>query len=363
MSRLRLLLTTDAVGGVWTYSLELAAALANEADAMVFLAVLGPAPQAEQLSRAAAVPGLQLVETGLPLDWTVADEVTARRTAEELAELAARAEADVVQLHAPALAVADFSAPVVTVVHSCVATWWAAMRTEPLPGDFAWRTALAGEGLRRSDLLVTPSHAFAAAVRAAYSLKQVPVAVPNGRSPREDGSNGGGAFAFTAGRLWDEGKNVAAFDAAAALSRIPFRAAGALRGPNGAEAQLAHAQPLGLVDDDHLAALLAEQPIFISPSRYEPFGLSVLEAAQAGCPLVLSSIPTFRELWGDAALFADTPEEIAAAVDRLAIDADERRRLSDSARRRARRFTPEATARTMLGHYRDLLGRERRAAA
>jgi glycosyltransferase involved in cell wall biosynthesis len=43
--------------------------------------------------------------------------------------------------------------------------------------------------------------------------------------------------------------------------------------------------------------------IFAAPALYEPFGLSVAEAAASGCALVLSDIPSMRELWGDAALF------------------------------------------------------------
>src|SRR5947199_312178 len=45
--------------------------------------------------------------------------------------------------------------------------------------------------------------------------------------------------------------------------------------------------------------------IFASPALYEPFGLTVLEAAAAGCALVLSDIPSFRELWSGAAVFVD----------------------------------------------------------
>lgn len=363
MSRLRLLLTTDAVGGVWTYSLDLAAALASEADAIVFLAVLGPAPGADQLTRAAAVPGLQLIDTGLPLDWTSQNADELRATAEALAELAARAEADLVQLHAPALAAADFPVPVVSVVHSCVATWWAAVKQGPLPDDLAWRTALAREGLRRSDLVVAPSRAFASAVQQAYQLGQPPAAVPNGRTAVALPSDTHAPVAFTAGRLWDEGKGVASFDAAAALSPLPFRAAGALAGPNGAGIRLHHAAALGVLDEETLRGLLAERPIFVSAARYEPFGLSVLEAAQAGCPLVLSSIPTFRELWDGAALFADGPAEIASAVGRLAADPQEHARLGAAAQALAERFTPQATARSMLRHYGSLLSAERRAAA
>jgi glycosyltransferase involved in cell wall biosynthesis len=98
---------------------------------------------------------------------------------------------------------------------------------------------------------------------------------------------------------------------------------------------------------------------------YEPFGLSVLEAAQAGCALVLSDIPTFRELWDGAAIFIDpaSEEAIAATVDLLASEPEERARLGAEASQRAEWYTPEAMAEAMLGHYRDLLSSQRRAAA
>jgi glycosyltransferase involved in cell wall biosynthesis len=309
------------------------------------------------------VPGLRLIETGLPLDWTAEDADQLRATAAALAELAAKADAALVQLHAPSLAVACYRAPVITVVHSCVATWWAAVKQGPLPHDFTWRTALTHEGLERSDLVVAPSRAFAEAVQAGYRLQQPPAVVHNGRTAGQASERDGPCFAFTASRLWDEGKNLATFDAAAALSSTPFRAAGPLHGPNGATAHLRHAEPLGLLDEDTLAQTFAEQPVFVSAARYEPFGLAVLEAAQAGCPLVLSSLPTFRELWQDAAVFADTPEAIAAAVDHFASHPAERSRHGAAARLRSKRFTTQATARSMLDHYRAFLPAEQRVAA
>lgn len=362
--RLRLFLTTDAVGGVWTYSLELAAAVAAEADACVILATVGPAPSVAQQDAAAAIPGVQLAVTDLPLDWTAESSEELQRSAAILAALARAAGADLVQLHAPALATADYGVPLVSVVHSCVATWWAAMRETALPADFAWSTDLARAGLVRSDLVVTPTRAFARAVQQAYGLKALPAAVYNGRTalPLPDAPLS--QAAFTAGRLWDEGKNVAAFDAAAGLATTPFRAAGPTTGPNGAEISLAHAQLLGSLTPEQLAEELATRPIFVSPAHYEPFGLAVLEAAQAGCALVLADMPTFRELWDGAALFVEpSADQIAATVDLLAATPDERERLGQAARERAARYTPQMTARAMLGHYRALLGTERRAAA
>lgn len=366
MRRRRLLLTTDAVGGVWTYSLDLARALAAAEDMVVLLAVLGPPPTAEQLTEAAAVPGLQLIDTGLPLDWTAQRERDVREAGYVLAHLAQMAEVDLVQLHTPALAAICFPAPVVSVMHSCVATWWTAVRGGALPDDLAWRAALVAEGLQRSDVLVAPSRSFAAAVQRNYALALPPLAVANGRAGPASMAEGEPVqVAVTAGRLWDAGKNVAAFDRAAALSSLPFRAAGPLEGPDGSRVRLDHAEPLGVLAAGDLSALLARRPIFVSTALYEPFGLAVLEAAQAGCALVLADRPVFRELWDGAARFVDPLDEheIAAAVDKLANDTDERVLLGDAARARAARFTPDEAAAAMLRIYAGLLSEPERAAA
>ena len=91
----------------------------------------------------------------------------------------------------------------------------------------------------------------------------------------------------------------------------------------------------------------------MSPSRYEPFGLAALEAAGAEAALVLSEIPTYRELWEGAALFAraDDPQHFAFQINALARDPRLRRRLGRRARRRAQRFTPTLQAQTMAAVY------------
>lgn len=364
--RRRLLLTTDAVGGVWTYSIELARALAAAEDMVILLAVLGPAPNAEQLTEAAAVPGLQMIETDLPLDWTAASEREVRESGNVLAQLAENGRADLVQLHTPALASANFPVPVISVIHSCVGTWWSAVNGGAIPDDFAWRAALVREGLERSDAVVAPSESFAAAVTLSYGLTNGLVAVPNGRAePAIEAAAAPAAMAFTAGRLWDSGKNVATFDRAAALSSLPFRAAGPLAGPDGSRVALGHAQALGNLPANELSALLAQRPIFVSTALYEPFGLAVLEAAQAGCALVLADRPVFRELWDGAALFVDPLDDhaVAAAVDRLANAPAERDQLGTAAKARSSRFTPERTAAAMLSLYAEILREPARVAA
>jgi glycosyltransferase involved in cell wall biosynthesis len=179
----------------------------------------------------------------------------------------------------------------------------------------------------------------------------------NGRTPLPTQPASQAASVFTAGRLWDEGKNLATLDRAAARLTIPFRAAGPTTGPNGAGVSLSNLDLLGQLDEPAIAAQLAARPIFASAALYEPFGLSVLEAAQAGCALVLSSIPTFRELWSGAAILLDPRDDEAftAAIKHLLDDPRERDRLGQAARQRSERYTIEATATHMAELYRQLL--------
>ncbi|MDT8266320.1 glycosyltransferase, partial [Roseomonas sp. DSM 102946] len=72
-------MTADAVGGVWTYALDLAEGLAARGWRTT-LAVLGPAPGMSQRLQARQVPGLDLHLTSLPLDWLAEDPGELKRT-------------------------------------------------------------------------------------------------------------------------------------------------------------------------------------------------------------------------------------------------------------------------------------------
>ncbi|HEX2553073.1 MAG TPA: glycosyltransferase family 4 protein [Microvirga sp.] len=352
-------MTADAVGGVWQYALDAAHGLKAHGVGTV-LATLGPRPSADQREAAGRAGIADLVETDLPLDWTADAPEAVRAAGEAVARLAAEHRPDIVHLNSPALAgVARFPAPVVAVCHSCVATWWAAMRAEPLPADFAWRTDLVRRGYAAAAALAAPTKAFAEATARAYGLAQAPRVVRNGRrapaaaAPAADPE----AAVFTAGRLWDEGKNLATLDRAAARLALPVEAAGPTEGPNGARIALAHVRTIGRLEDAAIAARLARRPIVVSVARYEPFGLAVLEAAQAACALVLSDIPTFRELWDGAALFVEPEDDgaVAAAVQRLVGDPGLRERLGRAAEARSRAYSVEAMSAGLAALYRTLL--------
>jgi glycosyltransferase involved in cell wall biosynthesis len=355
MSRVRrVLVATDAVGGVWTYSIELARGL-RKLGVETVLAVLGPAPGAGQRRDA---QGARIVDTGLPLDWVAERPEAIRRSGAELAELAGVHGADLVQLHSAAL-LADvrFDQPVVAVQHSCVATWWSAVRKDPLPPSFAWQRDLVEAGLNAASAVAAPTAAFAAQTARAYRLGRPVHAVHNGRTPLALTRRRRADSVLTLGRLWDEGKNVDTLDAAAALLDAPVEAIGPLRGANNMVADFEHLRIPGELEADAIAERLSARPIFASAALYEPFGLAALEAAQAGCALVLSDIPTFRELWNGAASFvpARDAQAFANALAQLLRDPDRRDELERAARQRALDYTPEAMARRMLSIYQQVL--------
>lgn len=346
-----LLLTTDTVGGVWTYALDLARGLVQHGYRTT-LAILGPAPDAAQRQALSEVKGLSYVVTGLPLDWTAPDEASLRATAGAIAAMVPTVGADIVQVNAPALAcLRDARTPLVVATHSCVATWWDAVEGCPMPEDFRWRTQLAAQGLAQADRCVVPSGAFGRAVARCYGLSRPPVTVHNGRFASPPASHAQHDFAFTAGRLWDRAKNAATMDAAAARLAVPFKAVGAVSGPRGERVEPLHLCLKGQVGAVEVSRYLAARPVFVSAARYEPFGLAVLEAAAAGCALVLSDIPTFRELWDDAAIFLPPGDDrgFAQAIDSLVGDMRWREERGAAAAARAARyhaqFMADATAR------------------
>ena len=298
----RVAMTADAVGGVWTYALDLAAGL-GQAAVSTILIVAGPAPSDAQRRQAEAVEGLSVIEIDAPLDWTAADARELARAAETVADIAAAAGADVVHLNGPALAAyAEFEAPVLGACHSCLATWWRTVKHGRPPEAFDWRIRAAAAGYAACSALVAPTRAFAEATAEVYGIAK-PLVVHNGRRPAGAAVGATERLVLTAGRLWDDGKDVRTLDRAAARVFGRFVALGPTQAPDGTAMRFDTLRTIGAVGADRVAAWMARAQVFASAALYEPFGLAVLEAAQAGLPLVLSDIPSFRELWSGAAVF------------------------------------------------------------
>ena len=113
---------------------------------------------------------------------------------------------------------------------------------------------------------------------------------------------------------------------------------------------------LGRLTRAEMAWHLGCASIFVAPACYEPFGLSILEAAAAGCALVLGDIPSLRENWDGAAVFVDPEDRLAlkSAVNNLIANAGQRHRVAAAGRHRARDFTLPRMARAYAGFYRKM---------
>lgn len=347
----RLLMSVDAVGGIWRYAMDLAGALRETGVETVFVG-FGPAPSANQRREANRIGVLEWLP--VPPDWMADDEADLDPISDRLTELAHKHAVELLHLNLPSQAVGlQLQIPIVVVSHSCVTTWFEAVRACGLPEYWLWQKTRNRRGFDRADMVLAPSRSHAAALTRCYGTIDNLSVVHNASSapclrPVKE------CFVFAAGRWWDEGKNGVLLDRAASRIRWPVVMAGACEGPGGEWLAIKHAEHLGELSHDRTMALMSRAAIVVSPSLYEPFGLAALEAARCGAALVLSDIDTYRELWDGSALFADPrdPEALADSLDRLARDADLRAELGHGARRRSSQFTLEAQRDAMLDVYR-----------
>ena len=336
-------MTTDAVGGVWTYSRELADALAPE-DVEVVLAVLGPPPPepiGERHEAHARRGRLEWQED----PW---DDVAA--AGEWLLDLAAEVRPDVVHLNDYAHGALDWPMPSLVVGHSCVLSWWEAVRGEEAPREWERYRTVVRAGLRGADDVVAPTAAMLGALRRLYALGERGNVIANGIHPHLE-SAPKEPFVLGAGRLWDPAKALDALDGAARGLEWPVLVAG---DAGGREPE--HAVGLGHLGRAEVHAQMRRAAIFAHPARYEPFGLAPLEAGLAGCALVLGDLPSLREVWGDDATYVapGDPSALRAQLDALIADRPRRECLGAAARGRALSFGADRMARAYAARYRSL---------
>jgi glycosyltransferase involved in cell wall biosynthesis len=349
------LMTADTVGGVWTYAMELCAALAP-ANVHVVLATMGRPLSADQWRSARALENVTVEQSHFLLEWMASPWLDVDRAGRWLRALARRYQPDIVHLNGYAHAALPFDAPVLVVAHSDVLTWWKAVHGESAPHSWDRYRENVRAGLHAADLVVAPTAAMLRALEDTYGGLAHTRVVANGRRVEQFAPGRKTPMILSSGRLWDEAKNIQALCRAAPGLRWPICVAGPDRAPNGGETLLAGVHTLGVLAPGELATWMERAAIYAHPARYEPFGLSVLEAALSGCALVLGDIDTLREVWGDAALYVapDDIHALRAALDMLIDQVPLRRELAASAARRARRYTAGSMAAQYLALYESL---------
>lgn len=353
------LLTADTVGGVWTYAVELSRAL-SRAGVQVHLATMGAPLKDWQRQQVDSVAGLSLHESTFALEWMHEPWHDIDRAGQWLLDIEQRVAPQVVHLNQFAFGALPFRAPKLVVAHSCVLSWWRAVHGEPAPQEWDEYARRVMRGLRGAKLVAAPTQAMLSTLTENYGHHGPQVVPPNGRdaaqfqpAPKRD-------VIFAAGRFWDEAKNLGALEAAAGQLPWPVRVAGSCIAPHGGVLKPRCVHPLGELGASAVAREMATAAIYALPARYEPFGLSVLEAALSGCALVLGDIASLRETWGHAATYVppDDHRALRDALMRLILQRDEREELARAARRRALAFNPQAMAQAYLRAYAQLLEKE-----
>jgi glycogen(starch) synthase len=368
---MHVVMTTDATGGVWSYSLTLTSALRRR-GIQVTLVSIGPPPDAMQ---AAAVPaGTRLIVTDYKLEWQEGLNGDVALSGAFIARLVDDLRPEIVHSNHYCYGSLATGAARVVVAHNDLLgrlTWCRhdgdVQRLE-VPPELADYRAFVEEGLANAHVVVCPSRFMAATLAEHYQARPLTIVIPNGvevpAEPPAERAPGRPLTAVIAGRLWDEAKNVDLAVAGVHLATAPVRllAVGPTRSPDGLEHPVqadARVEPLGLLPQAAVDQAYRRADVYLAVSRYEPFGLAPLEAALTGCAVICNDLPSYHEVWEDVAIYfrRNDPADLARRLDELAADPDRLHEHQRQARQRALGFTSEVMADKYIELYRHLIDR------
>lgn len=315
---MRILMTADVVGGVWTFAQELAAGLL-ERDCDVCMVSFGGRASSAQQEQCDGMTGawgdrFRYQQSEAPLEWMDANDRAYLEGAPLLLRVADEFRPDAVVSSQFCFGALPLAIPKVVVAHSDVLSWAECCRDARLE-DSAWLRRycqLVARGLKSADVVIAPTQWMLEALARNFEVSCEKVVIPNGRSIGDIESRARRMQAVTAGRLWDEAKNIAA------LHNVQLPLPLVIAGEASPDLPPAvNTTFFGLLAPNEVLDLFRESSIYICPSRYEPFGLAPLEAALCGCAVVANDIPSLREVWEDGAIYFCGPARLEAVLREL----------------------------------------------
>jgi glycosyltransferase involved in cell wall biosynthesis len=345
-------MTSDAVGGVWTYTEELVSGLIRRGH-RVTLVSLGPEPKSDQTTWMTGLSELDYRLTTYKLEWMQGAARDIENSTAFLGDLVEEVSPDLLHLNQYCYGSLRGGVPRIIVAHSDVMSWWHSVHgCEPQESPWmAWYRNVVKDGLRAADTVIAPSKWMRDKLLENYATDVPTQVIYNGRSPelfapkvdKED-------FVLSVGRLWDQGKQV---DLLAKQEQALNVCIVGNETEPGAETSCTTVRFCGEQSQEELRRLFSRAAIYAATSRYEPFGLAPLEAAFSRCALVANDIPTFHELWENAAYYfpANDAMGLRSAIRKLADDPGLRKHYSDRAYRRA---CDNFTAEKMIDSYEHL---------
>lgn len=357
---MRILMTADTVGGVWTYALELTRAL-QPYNVEVLLATMGPSLSAAQRDDARSLPNLSLFKSSYKLEWMPGCWPDVKRAGEWLLHLENRLQPDLIHLNGYAHANLPWKNPTLVAGHSCVFSWWRAVKGNTPPAEWQRYKNEVQSGLQAADMVVAPSATMLRALKTHYGPTPNARVIYNGRNPALFKPQLKRSFILSAGRLWDEAKNINRLAEISGELPWPVLVAGEFQHPhqpNGNDFSNRPCRWLGAMSEPQLRSWFADASIYALPALYEPFGYTPLEAALSGCALVLGDIDSLREIWGNAAVFVKPNDSKALknALFGMIQHPQHREEMAQRAYKRARKFTSARMAQNYFAAYEELLG-------
>jgi glycosyltransferase involved in cell wall biosynthesis len=377
------LVTADALSGAWTYTRELVTGLVTR-GVRVTLVSFGEIPLPEQTTWMDHLHGLDYRPTAFRLEWMQEAEQDLPESSAFLSALVKELRPDLLHLNQFCYGNLPVDIPRVVMAHGDMITRSHAVKDRPAqegsPKDrissardrtarlpLKWYRDTILRGIAGADAVVAPSTWMLDRIRACYASPQRGEVIYPGRNPiffnpyvsKDD-------CVLAVGRLVDASKQVflltqhthsvpvciVGAEQTVPVNRIPIRAdvkltteqtSVAIRGPQ-TEAQL--------------RALYSRASIYAATARYEPLGMPALEAAFSRCAIIANDIPSFRETWGDAALYFRTNDAASLADSIRLLNSDRAmcRAYAELAYTRAReRFTTKRMIDEYLQLYRSLV--------
>jgi glycosyltransferase involved in cell wall biosynthesis len=335
----------------------------------VTLVSFGEIPLPDQTSWMDHLHGLDYRPTAFRLEWMQEAEQDLPESSDFLFSLIEELQPDVLHLNQFCYGNLPVDVPRVVMAHGDLITWTQAVHDRPprAPRSLNWYRRTVLNGLAGADAVVAPSAWMLDRISACYGRPRRGEVIYPGRNPiffnpyvsKDD-------CVLAVGRLVDASKQVflltqqqhplpvciVGAEQTVPMPRIPIRAdvkvateetSVAIRGPQ---------------TDAQLRALYSRAAIYAATSRYEPLGMPALEAAFSRCAIVANDIPSYREVWGDAALYFRTNDaaSLAENIRLLNEDRSMRRAYAELAYTRAReRFTTKRMIDQCLELYRSLI--------
>ena len=365
---MHVLVTADTMSGAWTYTRELVTGLVTR-GVRVTLVSFGEIPLPDQTAWMETLHGLDYHPTAFRLEWMHEAEHDLADSTSFLAALVRDLKPDVLHLNQFCYGNLPIDVPRVVMAHGDLITWTQSVEGyTPRPTRWLnWYRNVVARGIAAADAVVAPSRWMLDMLRQSYTRPRRDEVIYPGRNPiffnpyvdKEDS-------VLAVGRLIDAGKQVflltqhahpvsvciVGAEQTVPMPRIPIRA----------DVKVSTDQTCvairGAQTEAQLRSLYSRASIYAATARYEPLGISALEAAMSRCAIIANDIPSFREIWGDAALYFRTNDahSLAESIRRLNADREMRRAYANLAYTRARdRFTTKRMIDEYLQLYRSLV--------